>query len=177
MLLVAPMATSSECYTVKSWSIRRRLGAGFLVVMLAMAALVVVGVVEVRSIESGLTRINDQNAVKQRLAINFRGSVHDRAIALRDVVLAGGDRTAIAEELDLITELTDKYTVSDEKMQAIFADPAATSAAEKAAYADINKVQGQTLPLIEKVVALQRAGDQDAAQALLMEQAKPAFIE
>jgi hypothetical protein len=35
-----------------------------------------------------LNHINDVNNVKQRHAINFRGSVHDRAIALRDVVLA-----------------------------------------------------------------------------------------
>lgn len=29
--------------------------------------------------------------MKQRYAINFRGSVHDRAIAVRDVVLARTD--------------------------------------------------------------------------------------
>ena len=39
-------------------------------------------------IDTKMTVINDQNSVKQRYAINFRGSVHDRAIAIRDVVLA-----------------------------------------------------------------------------------------
>src|SRR5690242_13610789 len=101
---------------MRNWSIGRRLGAGFLVVVLTMVALVVVGAVQVRSIESRLTTINEQNAVKQRFAINFRGSVHDRAIALRDVVLAGEDLTAIGQETDLIKQLQDKYAESDEKM-------------------------------------------------------------
>ena len=162
---------------MRDWSIGRRLGAGFFVVVLTMVALVVVGVVQVRSIDSGLTTINDQNAVKQRFAINFRGSVHDRAIALRDVVMAGRDTTAIGKEVDLIKVLEDKYTASDQKMQAIFADPSRTSDAEKAAYADINGVQQRTLPLIEQVVTLQRAGDLDAALKLLTEQAKPAFVD
>ena len=71
---------------VKNWSIGRRLGAGFLVVVLDHGG---AGggrcAIQVRNIDNKLTVINDQNAVKQRFAINFRGSVHDRAIAIRDV--------------------------------------------------------------------------------------------
>jgi methyl-accepting chemotaxis protein len=165
------------CLGMRNWSIGRRLGGGFLVVVLTMVALVTVGVVQVKSINSGLTTINDQNAVKQRFAINFRGSVHDRAIAVRDVVLSGTDTSAVGQESDLIKTLQDKYTVSDQKMKAIFADPVATSDAEKAAYADINQVQERTLPLIDKVVELQRTGDQRAALKLLTEEAKPAFVD
>ncbi|GIF01953.1 methyl-accepting chemotaxis protein [Paractinoplanes rishiriensis] len=161
---------------MKNWSIGRRLGAGFLVVVLTMVALVAVGIVQVRTIDSGLTTINDQNAVKQRFAINFRGSVHDRAIALRDVLFAE-NLEQVNEEVDLIEELAGKYTVSEEKMKAIFADPANTSDAEKAAFAEINRVQEETLPLIDEVIELRRAGDNDQALRVLIEQAKPAFIE
>ncbi|MCW1777640.1 hypothetical protein NB693_25450 [Pantoea ananatis] len=52
-----------------------------------MVLLTVVGIQRVHSIDQRLTAINEVNSVKQRYAINFRGSVHDRAIALRDVVL------------------------------------------------------------------------------------------
>jgi len=89
---------------VRNWSIGRRLGAGFAVVVLAMVALVATGVVQVRSIDSKLTVINDQNAVKQRYAINYRGSVHDRAIAVRDVVLATS-AAQIQDEVTLIAKL------------------------------------------------------------------------
>ncbi|GIE93955.1 methyl-accepting chemotaxis protein [Paractinoplanes rishiriensis] len=161
---------------MRNWTIGRRLGAGFLVVIATMVALVVVGVIQVRSIDHGLTTINEKNAVKQRFAINFRGSVHDRAIALRDVVLSS-TKEQVDDEVALIKELADKYSDSEDKMKAIFADPAATSDAEKAAFADINKVQDETLPLIEKAVAQWRAGDHEGALEIVNGPAKQAFIE
>ena len=42
------------------------------------------------SIET-LTAVSEGAALKQRYAINFRGSVHDRAIAIRDAVLVDDD--------------------------------------------------------------------------------------
>ena len=67
--------------------IGQRLALGFLALIVLMVMLTVVGIQRVRAIDQRLTQINDVNSVKQRYAINFRGSVHDRAIALRDVVL------------------------------------------------------------------------------------------
>jgi methyl-accepting chemotaxis protein len=161
---------------VKNWSIGRRLGAGFLVVVLTMVALVVAGAVQVHSIDTKLTLINDQNAVKQRFAINFRGSVHDRAIAVRDVVLATSGQQ-VSDEADLITRLADKYAASDAKMNQIFADPSKVSQTEVAALADINKVQAQTLPLIQQIIELRQAGKKAQALTVLTGQAKPAFVE
>lgn len=66
-----------------------RLVAGFLIVVLGMVAVTALGVIRVGQVSARLTVINELNSVKQRYAINFRGSVHDRAISLRDVVLAG----------------------------------------------------------------------------------------
>ena len=71
---------------LKNLSISRRIIVGFSVVVLCMVGLTATGVWRVEAINSHLTTINDLNSVKQRYAINFRGSVHDRAIALRDVV-------------------------------------------------------------------------------------------
>ncbi|GIJ45584.1 methyl-accepting chemotaxis protein [Virgisporangium aliadipatigenens] len=160
---------------MKNLTIGRRLGLGFGAVVLSMVALVSLGVVQVDSIDARMTTINDQNAVKQRYAINFRGSVHDRAIALRDVVLAQ-DEASMRAEVATIKKLADKYVDSDRRMNAIFADRAKVDDKEIAALADINKVQARTLPLIEQVIALRGAGDAHAL-TVLMDQAKPAFIE
>ncbi|MDB5790848.1 MAG: methyl-accepting chemotaxis signaling domain protein, partial [Massilia sp.] len=73
--------------------IRQRLAAGFGAVFLLMMVLTALAISRVDSIDTSLNRINDVNNVKQRYAINFRGSVHDRAIALRDVVLAADPGT------------------------------------------------------------------------------------
>ncbi|MEU4426066.1 methyl-accepting chemotaxis protein [Actinoplanes sp. NPDC024001] len=161
---------------MKNLTIGRRLGAGFLVVVLAMVALVVVGVAQVNRINDKLTVINDVNAVKQRYAINFRGSVHDRAIAIRDLVYAG-DQPAIDAEKQLIDDLAAKYTDSETKMNAIFADASQANDAERAALADIATVQGDTNPLVARIIELREQGNRAEATALLNDEAKPAFIE
>ena len=153
-----------------------RLGAGFLVVVLGMIALTIVGVTQVDKINNRLTIVNDLNGVKQRYAINFRGSVHDRAIAVRDVVLARTDADVQAE-VATIKELTTKYDDSAAKMAAIFADGANVDSTEKNALAAIESIQAKTLPLIEQVVSLRTAGTNDQAFTVLTTQAKPAFIE
>ena len=71
----------------KSYGVQARLVLGFSIAPVIMAVLIVVGVQRVNSVDHSLAVINDVNSVKQRYAINFRGSVHDRAISLRDVVL------------------------------------------------------------------------------------------
>jgi methyl-accepting chemotaxis protein len=47
-----------------------------------MLGLTVLAENRVSTIRGSLATINEVNSVKQRYSINFRGSVHDRAIAL-----------------------------------------------------------------------------------------------
>ena len=157
-------------------TIGRRIGLGFLVIVTSMIALIAVGVIQVDKIDNRLTVINDVNAVKQRYAINFRGSVHDRAIAVRDIVLA---KTAadVQTEVDLIGTLTTKYDDSDGKMQAIFADASKVGAAEKTAYGNIQAVQAKTLPMIADIVRLSQAGNVAGALQVLSSQARASFVE
>ena len=50
---------------------------GYAAILSTMTALTVYGIAEVRSIDNSLATINDLNSVKQRYAINFRGSAHE----------------------------------------------------------------------------------------------------
>lgn len=157
-------------------SVGQRIGAAFLVVVVTMLALSAVGVSRVSAISGHLTTINDSNSVKQRYAINFRGSVHDRAIAVRDVVLA----TTPAEvdtEVARIATLADKYRASEVKLDAIYRDASRVNGPEKAARAEIDRVQAATLPLVGQVVDLTRRGQHDQALSVLEGQAKPLFVE
>jgi methyl-accepting chemotaxis protein len=161
---------------VKISTISRRLGIGFLVVVLNMVLLTAVGVTRVEEINSRLSTINDLNSVKQRYAINFRGSVHDRAISLGDVVLAQ-ESTEAEPEIATIEELAADYEASAVEMTEIFADGSQVSEAEQAALAEIQRIEKETLPLVERVITLRMAGDTDEALGVLMQQAKPLFIE
>ncbi|WP_442890116.1 methyl-accepting chemotaxis protein [Congregicoccus parvus] len=156
-------------------TIKSRLTFGFALVPAIMVGLITVGVLRVNSISESLEVINDVNSVKQRYAINFRGSVHDRAISLRDVVLVregpGTDR-ALRE----IEDLTAAYTASAVPLDAIFDSGANVSDQERTLLADIKEIESRTLPLIERVVAEQKVGNSAAAHALLMDQAAPAFV-
>ncbi|WP_082771943.1 methyl-accepting chemotaxis protein [Actinoplanes sp. TFC3] len=157
-------------------SISRRLALAFSLAVIAMIVLAVVGVVRVNSINDRLSTINDLNGVKERYAINFRGSVHDRAIAVRDVVLASSPADA-QDEVAKIDELAAKYSDSATKMDALFAAGGNANAEERADLAAIKAIETKTLPLIKQIVSLQAAGDTEQALAVLNQSAKQAFVD
>ncbi|HWJ93815.1 MAG TPA: MCP four helix bundle domain-containing protein, partial [Telluria sp.] len=103
-----------------SLKIGTRLALGFGAVFALMIALTALAISRVGRIDDTLEHINDVNAVKQRYAINFRGSVHDRSIALRDVVLAADERAA-GEQVQLIRTLDENYQRSAGPLDALFA--------------------------------------------------------
>ena len=149
-----------------------RLALGFAVAIILMLLLTVVGIQRVNSIGRSLTTINEVNSVKQRYAINFRGSVHDRAISLRDVVLLDAPDAVAAAERD-IERLAAFYAGSATPLDAMLAE--STHAAEQDILGDIKAIERHTLPLIEQVRALRASGDTEGARRLLIDEARPAF--
>ncbi|MCA1858107.1 methyl-accepting chemotaxis protein [Massilia oculi] len=160
----------------KSLTIGARLAIGYGAVFFLMIALTALAISRVGDIERILKHINDVNNVKQRYAINFRGSVHDRAIALRDVVLST-DPAAAAVPVRLIASLDENYARSAGPMDRLFNELADSSAAEKEALAAIKAQERRTKPLIERVIALQAAGQAEEARSLLAREAAPAFVD
>ena len=155
-------------------TIGKRLGLGFAAVIALMLIITALGIREVRQIDRDLTEITDLNAVKQRYAINFRGSVHDRAISLRDVVLHQ-DRAAIQGAITEIRQLAAFYEDSAEPLDAMFAPGKLVGDDERQALADIKAIELRTLPLIERVIELRLSGREEQALSMLMQQAAPLF--
>jgi methyl-accepting chemotaxis protein len=162
--------------TFSSFTIGKRLAIGFGSVLLLMAVLAGLAIQRVGQIDDILTHINDVNGVKQRYAINFRGSVHDRAIALRDVVLAASP-DATKAHVELIGKLDANYQKSAGPLDALFAGSKDILPEEKQALDTIKDVERRTQPLIAKVIALRQADQLPEAAALLDKQAAPAFVE
>ncbi|MGJ9418286.1 methyl-accepting chemotaxis protein [Massilia sp. CMS3.1] len=156
-------------------TIGARLALGFGAVLALMMVLTALAVSRVGTIDATLNRINDVTNVKQRHAINFRGSVHDRAIALRDVVLAG-DNGAAQAPIEQIRTLSANYERAGVALDAMFAARTDILPDEKAALAAIKEDERKTQPLIAKVTELRLAGDVDGARALLSQSAAPAFV-
>jgi len=156
--------------------IKTRVLVGFVVVLGLLMALTATGVTKVGIIDQSLTKISDVNGVKTRHAINFRGSVHDRAIALRDVVLVREDgelQQAIAD----IKRLEAFYAEAAQGMDGIFATRTDIQAQEREILNAIKAIEARTMPLVEQVITLRRSGAEAQAHQLLLQQARPNFTE
>lgn len=153
--------------------IGRRMALGFGASILCVLAIALLGTFRMAQVEDHLSTINDVNGVKQRDAIDMRGSVHDRAVAVRDVVLARNPQE-IDKEVDRIDELAAAYADARGKMADIVADPSAVSPEETAALEAIDAVEESTLPVIARVIQLRRDEDPQMTR-VIAEAAKPAF--
>lgn len=156
-------------------TINLRLTIGFSVILLMMIILTVVGVHRVNFIDSTITEITDINSVKQRYAINFRGSVHDRAISIRDVVFARTPNE-LNKDINDIEALDKFYQESASPLRTLLSS-STTTPEEKRIYAKINNIEKQTIPLIEKLIKAKRSNNLKNAKNILLNEAKPAFSE
>ncbi|WP_312379905.1 methyl-accepting chemotaxis protein [Pseudomonas oryzihabitans] len=156
-------------------SMAARLGLGFGLILVLMLLITLVGVQRVGVIDDTLTAVSQGASVKQRYAINFRGSVHDRAIAIRDTVLIH-DAAPLASRLADIDRLKAFYRQSAEPMDQLFASQGAT-AEEQRLLAAIKDIEGTALPLTERLLQLRQAGDLEGARMFLLERVSPAYVE
>lgn len=160
----------------RKMTIGMRLTLGFGLILALTAIVTAIGMQKVAFINATLTQMTDVNSVKQRYAINFRGSVHDRAISLRDVVLVSEERE-LQEALADIERLTKFYAESADPLDRIFAERQDIAAEERDILASIKETEKRTLPLIEQVIAARKSGNQVGAHEMLMSKARPAFTE
>lgn len=160
---------------LENMKISTRLILGFGLLLVFFIGVSGYGIVRVDNINSALVQINDINSVKQRYAINFRGSVHDRAIALRDVSLVNNAQER-QTEIELIAKLSADYEASAVKMDELFQDMAKVDKTETEILARIKEVEARTLPKIDKVIELSLQEKDDQAYQVLMMDARPQFV-
>ncbi|MFL9913430.1 methyl-accepting chemotaxis protein [Paraburkholderia sp. RL17-337-BIB-A] len=156
-------------------SIRARLIVGFGVVLIALVALTIIAISRVEMVRTRLDDIIDVNGVKERYAINFRGSVHDRSIAVRDVTLVS--TAELPSVIDHIHTLADQYDQAAAPLAKIYAERTDITAQERAIYARVTAAQRQSTPLIQQLISLQQAGDVAGARKILLDDARPALVE
>lgn len=157
-----------------SLKVSMRLALSFGFFFLVIVALAFMAIQRVEDINANLQQVNDVNAVKQRYAINFRGSVHDRAIAIRDVVLVS-DANQRKAAVELIDSLAKAYA-ENERNLAKMMDPSSTPASEELTILkDIAGIQAKTNPLVSKIITLSGGEQKEEAHKLLLNDARPLF--
>ena len=157
-----------------TWKISQRLMAGFGLVIVALLGMSVYSVLIARGIDGALTANATQNAVIQRAAINFRGSAHDRSIAVRDVVLAPNDE-ARKKEIESIARLADFYAQSATQLDNVLKTVKEVPPEVGPMVQALKDIEARTVATTSMGVALMLAGDRAGAEALLWAEAKPQY--
>ncbi|CAM3031179.1 methyl-accepting chemotaxis protein [Pseudomonas floridensis] len=152
-----------------------RIGLGFAAIVSLLVLITAVGMQRVSVIDATLQDVSDNAAKVQRYAINFRGSVHNRAIAIRDAVLVNNDRE-LEIHLAEVTSLEKAYTESALPMDVLMSSAGVTPE-ERELLRAIKEVETRTLASTQAVIDLRRAGNIAAAQALLLSRTSGDYSE
>lgn len=153
-------------------TVATRLYVGFGMILALLVVLTGIAVVKVNRIDDALRVNNDIHVQVQRYAINFRGSAHDRSIAVRDVVLS----PTVMErdrEIATIAALADFYAESSAPLERLINRPGAVPELG-VLYADIRSAASRAEATTDAIIAKVQAGDTTAAQALWTN-AKPQY--
>jgi methyl-accepting chemotaxis protein len=156
-------------------TIAQRLAMGFGLVLSLMILVALVGIQRVQVIDSSLSEVNEGASLKQRYAINFRGSVHDRAIAIRDLVLAR-EPAALNTQLQNIERLNTFYQESAAPLDRLVA-AANSSAEEQRQLGQIKAIESSARELTQRLIDQRQSGDIEGAQALLARDVAAAYTE
>ena len=155
-------------------TVAKRLYVGFGLILSILVAVTLIAMVKVRAIDSALRANSERDMVVQRYAINFRGSAHNRSIAIRDVVLSTlpADRQREVADIDQLASFYAESAGPLEKM--VSAPEASPELAEL--YSGIKDIETQTVATTKSIIKAVDSSDQANAQTMLWSQAKPQYV-
>ena len=151
------------------------IGAGYGVLVIMILGISILSINRITFIENNLHEINAVNSPKQRVAINYRGSVHNRSISIRDVVFAN-NQADLDTYLKEIKYEEDFYVAAKNKMQSDFIDKNMLTKEEQDILVKINTIEEETMPLIKKIIEYKQAGYTTEMMNTL-NQVRPKFVD
>lgn len=152
--------------TTKNLKVSHQLAIGFGLLLFVIACITGLSIERIIRIEQTLNTVSNVNNAKSQQAINYRGSVHDRAILVRDVVYAESNDIA-QQYIRNIDQLTQDYDAAKVRLQALFNQYPAKSNAEKEAYQRISTLEEQITPKIKQVTLLRMQGSTDESARIM----------
>lgn len=152
-----------------------RLYAGFGFLLAVMLGITIFGLLKISVADENLNSLSEQTAVEQRQAINFRGSVHDRAISLRDAVLVKNLEKSKVHQQE-ITRLDKFYQESATILDRMYRETEHTDE-EVSLLAAIKDIEKTTLKLTDSLLAMVNADRHDEASIYLLDTVSPSYSE
>ncbi|RUM08347.1 HAMP domain-containing methyl-accepting chemotaxis protein [Rhizobium chutanense] len=157
---------------IRKFGVALRLSIAFGLLLSAMAVLSLSSIRQVNDINAKLSLINGSNSQKYRNGIDMLGTVRDRAIALRDIVLteSGTDR---ATTIVMMNKLQASYASNSAELQKAVNSDAFSTAAERRLVEGLSAFRNDAEPLIAEVTKLTLNGQKDQAKPLLLNELRP----
>jgi methyl-accepting chemotaxis protein len=152
-----------------------RLYSGFAALLLIMLGVTLFGLFKISIADQNLTQLSEQTAVEQRQAINFRGSVHDRAISIRDAVLVNDVNASLSHQNDIV-RLNEFYQQSAATLDSMYAK-VKHSPEEENLLRQIKDIESSTLGVTKNILDMINSGRQQEATDYLLTTVSPAYSE
>ena len=156
-------------------SIFNIIGAGYGVLVLIILGISILSINRISFIDRNLAEINNVNSAKQRVTIDYRGSVHNRSISIRDVVLANNqqDLNKYLEEIRFEEQF---YIDAKKRMMENFVNKNMLTSEEKAILDKINNTETAAMPLIQGIIADKQAGN-NVEMMEKLNKVRPLFVD
>jgi len=155
--------------------ISSKLYLSFASIIFAMLIIAFYSIVKVEFLDKTLTRATGENAFISRQAINYRGSVHDRSILVRDVILVR-DYEDLQKSIAQIKKLEQDYKLADEALKNLLAAGGGDSNV-KTMVADISQTNETTTKIYNQIIEkILQENNKNEATTLLLNQARDKFI-
>ncbi|GGQ16452.1 methyl-accepting chemotaxis protein [Shewanella litoralis] len=140
-----------------------------------MVGITLFGLFKISVADSNLTQLSEQTAVEQRQAINFRGSVHDRAISIRDAVLVNNASLSQQHQND-INRLKEFYLTAAQTLNTMYAN-VQHSNEELSLLQAIKDIEVTTLAATETLLQMVNSSQNDVATEHLLVTVSPLYSE
>jgi methyl-accepting chemotaxis protein len=152
-----------------------RLYFGFASLLVIMVGITLFGLLKISIADNNLTKLSEQTAVEQRQAINFRGSVHDRAISIRDAVLVNNASLSQQHQND-INRLKQFYLTAAKTLNTMYAN-VQHSNEELSLLQAIKDIEVTTLAATETLLQMVNSSRNNAATEHLLVVVSPLYSE
>ncbi len=159
----------------KQMSIFTIIGVGYGILVLIILGISILSINRISFIDRNLNEINEVNSAKQRVTIDYRGSVHDRSISIRDVVFAE-NKAELNKYLDEIRLREEAYEKAKSNMEALFISKNMLTDKEKSILDKINKTEVSAMPLIKGIISDKQQGNTEDMLTKL-NQVRPLFVD
>ena len=168
------MQTKQGAKKVSKISLGMKLYCAILIIIGFMLVIVAFAEFEVRGMGKALERVVYINGAISRQAINLRGSVHDRAILIRDIALLT-NKSELEQILSEIYELRKKYNDAEKILDDFLAKDLFDNE-EKRMYADITNTKNIGLQTTDEVLKLFNMDLNEEARQIILRDMRPQFI-